>query len=62
MFYDRRMKGRAGQMDPRIAEELRKRHWAHKAAEGRRSHEIELLLNANVPLAEAIRIVDGEVK
>lgn len=60
MFHDRRMNGRAGRIDPRIAEELRKKHWERKAAEGRRSHEIELLLNANVPLAEAIVIVDGK--
>ena len=60
MFHDRRMNGRAGQVDPRIAAELRKQYWARKAAEGRRSHEIELLLNANVPLAEAIAIVDGK--
>lgn len=60
MFHDRRLNGRAGHVDPRIAEELRKRYWAQKQAEGRRSHEIELLLNANVPLAEAIRIVDGD--
>lgn len=56
-MFDRRMNGRA---NPRLAEELRKRHWAHKAAEGRRSHEIELLLNANIPLAEAIAIVDAK--
>lgn len=60
MFHDRRMNGRAGQPDPRLAEELRKRFWAQKQAEGRRSHEIELLLNANVPLAEAIAIVDAK--
>lgn len=56
MGIDRRQNGRA--MCPRVAEEMRKRHWERKAAEGRRSHEIELLLNANVPLAEAISIVD----
>lgn len=56
-MFDRRQNGRA--MDPRVAEELRKKHWERKRIEGRRSHEIELLLNANVPLAEAIAIVDG---
>lgn len=62
MFHDRRMNGRAGQMDPRIVEELRKRHWAHKAAKGRLTRELDLLMDAGVPLAEAVKIVDGEPK
>lgn len=35
-------------------------HWERKQAEGRRTHELDLLLNANIPLAEAIAIVDGK--
>ncbi len=54
MGIDRRINGRA------FNDEMRKKHWQHKKAEGRRSHEIELLLNANVPLPEAVRIVDSK--
>ena len=57
MFHDRRMNGRALHD---LAQRANKEHWARKAAEGRRSHEIELLLNANIPLAEAIAIVDAK--
>lgn len=56
MGMERRMNGRALH---ELAQRANKEHWARKAVEGRRSHEIELLLNANVPLAEAISIVDG---
>ena len=59
MFHDRRMNGRA---NPRLAEEMRKRHWERKAAEGRRTRELDLLMDAGVPLAEAVKIVDGEPK
>lgn len=57
MFHDRRINGRALHD---LAQRANKEHWARKAAEGRRSHEIELLLNANIPLAEAIAIVDAK--
>lgn len=57
MFHDRRMNGRALH---ELAQRANREHWQRKQAEGRRSHELELLLNANVPLAEAIRIVDGD--
>lgn len=33
----------------------------YRASKLRRDHEIELLLNANIPLAEAIAIVDRPV-
>jgi hypothetical protein len=56
MGFERRINGRALHD---LATRANKEHWARKSAEGRRSHEIELLLNANVPLAEAIAIVDG---
>lgn len=57
MFHDRRMNGRALHD---LAERARKEHWARKSAQAKRDHELELLLNANIPLAEAIRIVDGD--
>lgn len=56
MGFERRMNGRALH---ELAQRANREHWERKAVEGRRSHEIELLLNANVPLAEAIAIVDG---
>ena len=34
---------------------------AHRFAKMRRDHEIELLLDANIPLAEAIEIVDRKL-
>ena len=56
MCVERRLNGRALQA---LATRANKEHWARKQAEGRRTHEIDLLLNANIPLAEAIAIVDG---
>lgn len=57
MFHDRRMNGRALH---ELAQRANREHWERKHAEGRRTHELDLLLNANIPLAEAIAIVDGK--
>lgn len=57
MFPDRRMNGRALH---ELAQRANREHWERKHAEGRRTHELDLLLNANIPLAEAIAIVDGK--
>ena len=46
---------------PRDRERLMAQSRAYRASKMQRDHEIELLLNANIPLAEAIAIVDSKV-
>jgi hypothetical protein len=57
MFHDRRMNGRALH---ELAQRANREHWARKQADAKRDRELELLLNANIPLAEAIAIVDAK--
>lgn len=57
MFHDRRMNGRALH---ELAQRANREHWQRKQADAKRDHELNLLLDANIPLAEAIRIVDGK--
>lgn len=43
----------------RQIDQLKSQHRAYRAAKMSRDYELELLLNAGVPLAEARELVDG---